>query len=177
MIFFTSDPHFGHENIIKYCDRPFKFLEEMDETLIRNWNERVNVTDTVIVDGDFCFVNTSHRGEGTRKKWFWYSDQLNGNKVFIMGNHDRNNRLNTAITNLTLRLNKQQIFVTHRPSDVIFNYDIHLVGHVHNNWKHKVFNNGERNCVMVNVGVDVWGFRPVRYDEILHYLKVNNVSL
>lgn len=177
MIFFTSDPHFGHENIIKYCDRPFKFLEEMDGTLIRNWNERVNVTDTVIVDGDFCFSNTSNKGEGTRKKWFWYSDQLNGNKVFIMGNHDRNNRLNTAITNLTLRLNKQQIFVTHRPSDVIFNYDIHLVGHVHNNWKHKVFNNGERNCVMVNVGVDVWGFRPVKYDEILHYLKVHNVSL
>ena len=177
MIFFTSDPHFGHENIIKYCDRPFKSLEEMDETIIRNWNERVKPTDTVIVAGDFCFVNTSHRGEGTRKKWFWYSDQLNGNKVFIMGNHDRNNRLNTAISNLTLRLNKQQIFVTHRPSDVIFNYDIHLVGHVHNNWKHKVFNNGERNCVMVNVGVDVWGFRPVRYDEILHYLKVNNVSL
>ena len=177
MIFFTSDPHFGHENIIKYCDRPFKFLEEMDGTMVKNWNSRVKPKDTVIVAGDFCFSNTSNKGEGTRKKWFWYSDQLNGNKVFIMGNHDRNNRLNTAITNLTLRLNKQQIFVTHRPSDVIFNYDIHLVGHVHNNWKHKVFNNGERNCVMVNIGVDVWGFRPVRYDEILHYLKAHNVSL
>ena len=55
--FFTSDTHFGHANIIKYCNRPFSSLEEMNSTIIRNWNEMVKPEDTVFFLGDFCFKN------------------------------------------------------------------------------------------------------------------------
>ena len=60
--FFTSDTHFGHENIIKYCGRPFKDVEKMNERLIKNWNEVVKDTDTIFHLGDFSF-----RGYGSFK--------------------------------------------------------------------------------------------------------------
>ena len=47
MIYFIADTHFGHENVIKFCDRPFACADEMNEALISNWNERVNGNDTV----------------------------------------------------------------------------------------------------------------------------------
>lgn len=55
MIFFTSDLHFGHSNIVRMCDRPFATIEEMDEQLIRNWNRKVHKCDTVYILGDFIF--------------------------------------------------------------------------------------------------------------------------
>ena len=64
---FTSDPHYGHGNIIKYCKRPFKSVEEMNKTLIKNHNERVKPEDMVFMAGDFCFRNSpgGKEGEGT----------------------------------------------------------------------------------------------------------------
>ena len=70
-LWFTSDTHFGHENIIKYCKRPFKSLEHMNMEIIRRWNERVQPDDMVIFAGDFCFRNSpasKERGEGDTHK-------------------------------------------------------------------------------------------------------------
>ncbi len=53
MIFFTADQHFYHENIIKYCNRPFRNMEEMNEELIKKWNEAISPIDHVYVIGDF----------------------------------------------------------------------------------------------------------------------------
>jgi len=78
-IFFTSDTHFGHENIIKYCKRPFKDAAEMDKVLIRNWNRVVGPNDLVYHLGDFA-VGGGPAGP--------YLDQLNGRIILIHGNHD-----------------------------------------------------------------------------------------
>ncbi len=55
MIFFTSDLHLGHENCIRLCNRPFSSIEEMDETLIENWNHKVTGKDTVYILGDLIY--------------------------------------------------------------------------------------------------------------------------
>ena len=81
MVYFYSDPHFGHQNIIKYTNRPFKTVEEMDKKLIDNWNSIVNKDDKVFVLGDFCF--------GKKERVKQVVSKLNGMIVLIMGNHDR----------------------------------------------------------------------------------------
>lgn len=77
---FTSDIHFYHKNIIKYSNRPFKDVDDMNSSLIRNWNERVDTNDTVYSLGDFAFAKIG--------KILEILSQLNGNIHLINGNHD-----------------------------------------------------------------------------------------
>ena len=81
MIYFTSDLHLGHKNIIKLCHRPFASLEEMDETLVSNWNQVVTNGDTVYIVGDLMFRTQNHPSDVLRR--------LRGKKNLILGNHDR----------------------------------------------------------------------------------------
>jgi calcineurin-like phosphoesterase family protein len=78
-IFISSDLHLGHSNIIKYCNRPFSNVKEMDETIISNWNFIIKPSDTVYNLGDFCFGNVKY-----------YKSRLNGDMHFITGSHDKN---------------------------------------------------------------------------------------
>ena len=78
-IFVISDTHFGHSNIIKYCNRPFKDADEMDNILIENWNKTVKDTDIVYHLGD---VYMGHKEPSKILK------NLNGHKRLILGNHD-----------------------------------------------------------------------------------------
>ena len=55
MFYYIADPHFGHENILKMCGRPFDTIEEMNEAMIAAWNERVTGNDTVFILGDLFF--------------------------------------------------------------------------------------------------------------------------
>jgi len=163
-VWFTSDTHFGHANIIKYCSRPFKDLTHMNRVLIDNWNARVKHEDMVIFLGDFCFRNSSGvRGEGTQHKAEYYMKQLNGMIVPLRGNHDNNNSLNTKIDSLIMNIGGQEIFCTHKPEDYNWDYKINLVGHVHEAWKIRK----EEKSILVNVGVDVWQFHPININEIL----------
>ncbi len=79
-VFAISDTHFGHANVIDYCNRPFSSVEEMDETLIENWNSTVNKNDVVIHLGDF--------GLGNKDYIKSIIERLNGKKILILGNHD-----------------------------------------------------------------------------------------
>lgn len=79
-IFLIGDTHFMHRNIIKYCNRPFKDVEEMTESLIKNWNSVVDNNDIVYVIGDFALCG--------KQKIIEIGNQLNGHKRLILGNHD-----------------------------------------------------------------------------------------
>jgi calcineurin-like phosphoesterase family protein len=87
-IFFVSDTHFGHSNIIKFCDRPFKDAEEMDYKLIENWNKKVPQDGLVFHLGDFAW--------GGHEYWKKIRSQLNGEIILIKGNHDQKNMSSTA---------------------------------------------------------------------------------
>lgn len=82
MDFGVSDTHFGHTNIIRYCDRPYRDTEEMDSALIKNWNSAVSKQDRVFHFGDVCFKYSDERIRAL-------IGALNGYKILIMGNHDR----------------------------------------------------------------------------------------
>ena len=77
---YIADTHFSHKNIIKFDNRPFDSIEEMNETLISKWNKVVRDNDTTYILGDFCW--------GKEPEWIKILDSLNGSKVLIRGNHD-----------------------------------------------------------------------------------------
>jgi calcineurin-like phosphoesterase family protein len=79
MLYFTSDHHFWHTNIIKYCNRPFVSVEEMNEALIQNWNDLVLPEDEVYYLGDFSMA---------ARPVEIYTSRLNGIKYLVPGNHD-----------------------------------------------------------------------------------------
>lgn len=83
--FFTSDLHYSHSNVIKYSNRPFKDVTEMNETLIKNWNSVVTQTDEVFLLGDVSFTSK----EITKI----FLHQLNGKIHLILGNHDQRNKM------------------------------------------------------------------------------------
>lgn len=87
-VFFTSDTHWGHGNIIKFCDRPFKDVEEMNYKLIENWNKKVPQDGLVFHLGDFAW--------GGSDMWKNIRQQLNGEIILIKGNHDQKNMSSTA---------------------------------------------------------------------------------
>lgn len=161
MIYYTSDTHFGHHNIIGYCDRPFYNVYEMNRTITENWNAVIKPDDVVFHLGDFCFRRDTYR------------DFLNGNIVLIRGNHDKKNAIGCVGYSLELKIGEFNCFLTHRPvieskyyqSDLslLDKFDFIICGHVHNNWKV----NGKN----VNVGVDVWDMKPISEDELLSLLR------
>ena len=79
--FFTSDHHFYHRNVIGYCNRPFKTVEEMNKVFIDNWNKVVNDIDEVYYLGDFSF--------GTIDQTKELLSVLKGKKYLIIGSHDK----------------------------------------------------------------------------------------
>ena len=80
-IFLIGDTHFSHRNIIKYCNRPFTDVEDMNEKLIKYWNNVVGADDVVYVVGDFALCG--------KQKIIEIGKQLNGHKRLILGNHDQ----------------------------------------------------------------------------------------
>jgi calcineurin-like phosphoesterase family protein len=177
MLFFTSDTHLDHFNIIRYCNRPFKTTEEMNETIISNWNSVVKPEDTVYHLGDFCL--------SARERMRWLGSRLNGHKHLIMGNHDKGKtRLHEAGFESVIRSihetfklkNGMTVHLAHYPykTNDAWNWSpvdnglILLCGHVHDRWKIK--------NKMVNVGVDVHNFTPISEEQILQLIKENQLE-
>ena len=140
--FVTADTHYGHGNIIKYCNRPFASADEMNTTMIKRFNERVKPEDLTFFIGDFCFkhpVSMDAEAGGRplhAKSWL---EQLNGQKIMIRGNHDNNNSTKTCIDCIHITYANQRINLVHKPEHANLDFSINLVGHVHNKWKIRTF--------------------------------------
>lgn len=155
--FFTSDTHFGHANIIKYCNRPFQNVAEMNETLIARWNEVVKPGDYVYHLGDFCF------GDFGR-----YFNRLNGIISFIEGNHDRQARANKNAFHsyhklLETRVFGQEIVLCHYSMEVwnkSHHGAWHLYGHSHGTLK------DNPNRLSFDAGVDCHNFYPLSFEQV-----------
>ena len=171
-IFVTSDLHFSHINCIKYCNRPFSSIEEMDQTIINNWNNKVEQNDLVFIIGDIIYGVNKKKYLETLKSYIF---QLNGTIKLIPGNHDRiddiinytgwNGKLE-VINNYIYEYNayylSKTIIMSHYPLlrwPRMARGSWHLYGHVHNN---EHFDHG----LSYNVGVDDNNFTPLTLTEI-----------
>jgi calcineurin-like phosphoesterase family protein len=168
-IWFTSDTHFGHKNIIKYSNRPFESVEEMDEAMIKNWNDRVRPNDEIYHLGDFAF----HRAEQIKN----ILGRLNGKIFFIRGNHDeafdkeRNlqGRFASVQDYKEIKIDGQKIVLCHFPLltwNKAHRGAWHLHGHCHGSLNH--LNVG---TTRIDIGVDNFNYTPVSFDEIKSKLK------
>lgn len=168
MNYFTSDLHLGHRNIIRLCNRPFATIEEMDETLIRNWNAKVTSGDTVYILGDLLFRNEKPAEE--------YLKQLKGKKHLIIGNHDRDwvKKCNLedffeSVNNLHfISDGKRQMTLCHYPmmSWPHMTRCYMVFGHIHGNTDADYWPLIRENDLMLNAGADVNGFAPVTFEEM-----------
>ena len=168
-VWFTSDFHLNHFNIIKYTGRPFKTLEEMNETIIKRFNERVGEEDMVFFLGDFCFKSGSGRGEGEPDKAIEFRKQLKcKNIIFIVGNHDKGgkNSLRTPIRKLIINHGGKDICLVHSPDHIDTNYSFHIVGHVHEKWMFKRIKKGYSIVDCCNVSVEQFNYYPTDINEI-----------
>lgn len=182
-VWFASDYHFCHSNIIKYDNRPFANVQEMDHTLIENWNELVDVNDTVIYMGDLCF----DRSGGAAKS---IVDQLNGKIHFVLGNHDKEKdirklgRFETVSDYINLSIldeenprKYQGIMIMHYPIlswDKSHHGEWHLHGHSHQSL---VLNNPEYyKRKVLDMGCNGWDYKPVSYSQIKEIMKTKVIE-
>lgn len=169
MIYFTSDLHLGHNNIISLSHRPFSSIEEMNKTLINNWNSWVNKNDTIYILGDIAFKMKVEEVNQLIKK-------LNGKKILIRGNHDKkyDESLFEEICDFkVIKYNGFVFSLMHYPLlewPHFFHQGIHLHGHQHN---HKDYNlkMREEGIRRYDVGVDANEYRPISIEEILAFME------
>ncbi len=175
MIYFTADTHFGHKNIIQYCSgrQRYECVEDMNEDLINRWNRVVTPDDTICHLGDVAFL--------PKDKTLEICHRLNGHKILIMGNHDLHRTVafwgecgfeEVHKLGYGQTLERFGFSLCHYPNreslteyderEYLYQHAPHklegwlLHGHVHERW----WVNGSQ----INVGVDVWDYKPVSLD-------------
>jgi len=165
-LFFCSDLHLGHFNIIRYTNRPFKTLEEMDSVIIARFNERVKEDDLCYFLGDFCFRYAPKESPNAPKNAFeFYRNQLKcKNIIFIKGSHDKNNGIKTPIESMIINYGGNRIYLTHDPKYAKENYSLNLTGHCHG--KYGKFRKLGEKSVIVDLSVENWDYYPVTINEI-----------
>ncbi len=181
-VFFTSDLHFGHENVIRFDNRPFQNVDEMNAELIERWNKKVKAGDLVYVLGDLIWKTATNESSKLIKS-------LNGQIILIKGNHDRflhNACAKKALAgikdydDIAVKLENgitKRCILSHYfiPFYIGHRYNaIHLHGHSHTTEEAEE----ERRIVqelkdkgykleVYNVGCMYWNYEPVTLDEIL----------
>lgn len=185
MNYYISDLHFGHGNVIKFDGRPFETVQEMEDTIVKNWNSRVTKNDTVYILGDFSWEKEDD--------WIRVLNKLNGLKVLIKGNHDIKNISNSLKRKFTdikdykeITDNGRHVIMCHYPMPFYkSNYNdnnYHLYGHLHVTREEDLMRdikklidkkddrgNSKNRMHFVNVGCMMpWmGYTPRTLDEII----------
>lgn len=167
MIYYIADPHFGHENIIRFCGRPFSNVEEMDKMLIANWRAVVRPDDDIYVLGDLIFKSQDPEA---------YLKQLTGKIHLIRGNHDtflKNKALERYFVSiddiLTIADEGRRVVLCHYPLaewNGFYRGAYHLFGHIHNA-KNRAAEIMATLPRCYNVGADCIGFTPRTLTQII----------
>jgi calcineurin-like phosphoesterase family protein len=176
-LFFTSDTHFGHKHILNFCNRPYSCIEEHDRALIDNWNSVIGPNDTVFHLGDFGF--------GGFPFWKQIREQLNGNIILVVGNHDWKNLtagskllFDECISQARLTIDGQTVYLNHfpflcfahgNPETYKDAYHIQLYGHVHSG-PLSTSNDMARCSILYptqyDVGVDNNNYTPISWNDV-----------
>jgi calcineurin-like phosphoesterase family protein len=163
-VYFTADQHFGHAGIIGLCKRPFRSVEEMDEAMIAAWNAVVGPDDDVWHLGDFAY-----RIKPGRLTWIFA--RLQGRKHVVPGNHDHDEtfalpRSSPPRQIAEVTVEGRRIVLCHyamRTWPGQHKGALHLYGHSHGKLP--------GTPQSTDVGVDCWGFQPIRLDQIRARLR------
>jgi calcineurin-like phosphoesterase family protein/2'-5' RNA ligase len=155
-VYFIGDTHFDHKNIIRYCQRPFSNVTEMNQTIENNWNSTVGDNEIVYFLGDWSF------GRGSKPATYW-KRRMKGSIFSIQGSHDKVKFEKSRV----LHVGGYSFLLIHNPEDrKIEWHDWIIHGHVHNNKMDKYpFINGERKTI--NVSAEVINYKPVSLEYLL----------
>ena len=169
MIYFTSDLHLGHEEVLVKRHRPFENVTDMNEALIRNYNQRVGEDDTVYILGDLCHKISVEEANALIAR-------LGGRKILLRGNHDL--EYDPALFEdvqdfLMTDLDDRRFVMIHY---ALIDWPkrkkggIHLHGHMHET---RAYNeeNRAKGLFRYDVGVDANDYRPVSLPEILSFYE------
>ena len=165
-IWFTSDFHFGHFNIIRYCNRPFANVQLMDDAITDGVNACVKPNDVLYFLGDFCL--------GRAEQVIAYRKRLACRTIhFIEGNHDKvtrtqQHRFATWSVLSEINVAKQKIVLCHYAMRVCPRHAQgawHLYGHSHGKLP------DDARSLSIDVGVDAHAFRPWHFDELQSVMR------
>lgn len=169
MIWITADEHYGHRNILRYCDRPFDGVRDMDGSMILRFRELVSAGDTTYHVGDFCLAPADY---GRR-----ILDGLPGRHILVRGNHDPKGRVRRmgfgAVLDMAILDTRiGRVLLSHWPFYSNEEVAAHgavgaLCGHIHNRWRERKLGAEypEVPAWNLNIGVDVRGFAPVPLED------------
>ena len=175
MNYYIGDPHLGHEAIIRLCSRPFASADEMDETIIENWNRRVTNGDTVFILGDLMFRNKKEPSE--------YLSRLKGHKILVLGNHDATwiwregatRFLTSYVSMMELIDRNRKVVLCHYPMLTwpnIRSGSYMVFGHLHGNREQDPCVRYGLTEKMLNACVEVNGYQPVTLDEMIENNRI-----
>lgn len=179
-IFFTSDTHFGHNNIIKYTNRPFVDADEMDKVLVDNINAKVSPRDILYVLGDFAMGKSKNKLQHAQKML----SQIHCKNVYlVIGNHDVQGIERLKEIGFTdvyqmreIHHNGTKFVLCHYPLmewNGFYHGAYHLHGHVHNDASYNE-DMRERDIKRYDVGVDANDYAPISIDEIVEFFNSTN---
>ena len=165
-IWFTADFHLGHRNIIRYCNRPFQNVAEMDSVILDRLNSAVKERDILYFLGDFCIGGTKQSGH--------YLNQVRCKRIyFVNGNHDKTlrkfqERFVWFKDLAEVNVHQQRIVLCHyamRTWNQSSRGSWHLYAHSHGRLHE------DPAMLAMDVGVDTHDFRPWHFDDIHAHMQ------